>query len=354
MPIPNVMTAREFKKRTTPKNIFKRHRGTLLTAIDTAMEGWADGACPPDQKIPMLLLVVQACRAWVDAKGHKTSENSEMRRGVIKELAGQAFERMQYEIFESRKQNQPNVETRGLQGAYGHERTLYEQSGKTVAPSGTTVHFHVSHSHEYGLDFGGKGFDQLTPQEFKALTDAIHARYDRPHGYMGEPSEVCFLKKSDRIKKLVVIENGYLYDGPQERLDHGDDQAAFVIDEYGNLYCGLQHIMERGMPSYQRFNHSTFNAGKNVICAGMIQVSQGRLKYIDNMSGHYKPTRTHLLNALQLLRDCGVDLYANVKAGIAEPLNGPRGGKMVMKYYNNAAALLSHPNRPPDKTVDMD
>jgi hypothetical protein len=352
MPETRVMTALEFKKNTTPRNIFKRHRGTLLTAIDTALGLWGDGHGTHSEKAKALMAILKACRAWLQGKGHKTSETSEMRRGVIKELADQAFARLQFELFESHKENRPNVPLRGLQGAYGHERTLYEQSGKTSAPSGTTVHQWVNHSTDLGVDLNGKSFDQLTPQEFELLAKGVFAKFDFEGGYSGEPVEVCFLKKNDRIKKLVVIQEGFFYEGPNKLVEHGDLQAAYVIDHYGNLYVGLQHVIERDLPAIQRFNHSTFNAGKDVICAGMIKILGGKLKYVDNMSGHYKPTKTNLINALEVLKSAGVDLFAGVKVGLAEP--DRRTGKMVMKYYNNAAAFLSNPNRVADSTVPID
>lgn len=46
-----------------------------------------------------------------------------------------------------------------------------------------------------------------------------------------------------------------------------------------------------------------------VVCAGMMKAEQGRLKYIDNDSGHYKPPADSLKTALACMRDeYGVDL----------------------------------------------
>jgi hypothetical protein len=41
-----------------------------------------------------------------------------------------------------------------------------------------------------------------------------------------------------------------------------------------------------------KFNHSSMLSGKRVLCAGELEINRaGKLVYIDNNSGHFKPTR---------------------------------------------------------------
>ncbi|HEY4358732.1 MAG TPA: hypothetical protein VGN16_23495, partial [Acidobacteriaceae bacterium] len=52
----------------------------------------------------------------------------------------------------------------------------------------------------------------------------------------------------------------------------------------------------------------SYNAGKAVLCAGMLTIKQGKLTYISTSSGHYKPKREHLHRLLTLFSEEGVDL----------------------------------------------
>ena len=66
------------------------------------------------------------------------------------------------------------------------------------------------------------------------------------------------------------IDNGKIY------LENGIQEVDFVIDMDGNLHLG------RG--------HSFLANGKNVQAAGQLKVnSQGYVRRIDNLSGHYSP-----------------------------------------------------------------
>jgi hypothetical protein len=49
--------------------------------------------------------------------------------------------------------------------------------------------------------------------------------------------------------------------------------------------------------------HSTLAGGKPVLCSGLMKVKEGKITYIDNNSGHYKPTSANLYNAVKKLKD---------------------------------------------------
>ena len=49
-------------------------------------------------------------------------------------------------------------------------------------------------------------------------------------------------------------------------------------------------------------NHSSLNAGGDVISAGEIEFQAGQITYIDNASGHYKPTAKQVQNCVYSLR----------------------------------------------------
>jgi hypothetical protein len=57
-----------------------------------------------------------------------------------------------------------------------------------------------------------------------------------------------------------------------------------------------------------RFHHSSIFAGEPVHFAGEIKVSQGRIEWISNKSGHYQPGLAETYAVLEFLRDRGCNL----------------------------------------------
>jgi hypothetical protein len=70
-------------------------------------------------------------------------------------------------------------------------------------------------------------------------------------------------------------------------------KEAYVWSRDGLIFAG-EHIGGQ-------FHHSSFLSGRKVRCAGMINVSSGKVKLVDNDSGHYKPQTRHLRNFAQFL-----------------------------------------------------
>ncbi|MCE2916996.1 MAG: hypothetical protein ACOVOT_12525 [Rubrivivax sp.] len=342
---PQVWSLQAFKSTTTPSSIFKRHRGKHLSRIDKALQRWNGGLGTRDTSISGLVLALKACRGWLQDKADSSSDTTTLRRTGVNQLADQLFARLQFETFEKRKAAAAHYtgSTQALVGGYQHERTTYLASGKTQALSGSTASALVGFADRMDIDLNGKTFNTLTAAEFKTLIET-HAAKNLME------TEVLFLNKQDRIGKLVMIEDGILYDGPDSKVDTGElDRGGhpYVIDAYGNMYSADHVEYGRNLPAHQRFNHSSFNAGKEVISAGIVQVVQGRLWSIDNNSGHYKPDRIQLINALMMLRDCGIDLN-QVRVGLKEPSNQP--GRLAFKYYSNAQYFLANPNMTPHET----
>ncbi len=77
----------------------------------------------------------------------------------------------------------------------------------------------------------------------------------------------------------------------------------FIIDDKGNLYCSMGE-----QPQGKLFHHSSIMNGVAVAFAGAIDVVAGKLTGIDNASGHYRPGKEHLLNALKIIQTQGISL----------------------------------------------
>lgn len=69
---------------------------------------------------------------------------------------------------------------------------------------------------------------------------------------------------------------------------------AYVVSPAGRLYVHM-HVADT-------FHHSTLLAGGRVLGAGMIGVSNGRIVYINNKSGHYMPTPAEFFKAMRQLK----------------------------------------------------
>jgi len=121
---------------------------------------------------------------------------------------------------------------------------------------------------------------------------------------------VAYLDASRREKYRVLAVDGRLVDLAGRPLNPGhrpakwkgdEGLAIFVLDAAGNLYATLDH--ERG-----RFHHSSFFSGGPVAMAGDLRVFDGHLVEVSNQSGHYRPPPAALRQAIERLREMGVDL----------------------------------------------
>jgi hypothetical protein len=154
---------------------------------------------------------------------------------------------------------------------------------------------------------------------------------------------VHFLNKQERIKRLLMVFRGKFYNGFDSKFTTFGTQA-YVIDEYGNFYS-----TNESFGTDVNFNHSTFNAGKDVICAGTLTVAQGELRNITNKSGHYKPTRQNLHNALVSLDSQELDL-TNCVVTVSEP-DLARPGKLIEHDYDHANVFVTNMNAAPSRSV---
>ena len=278
-------TKREFRKATS-KNVAIR-KG--ISKIDQALAEWHKGPPTVDKSIS----VYKECRHWLKNKAGKSSDSANKRRIEIKNLAylstqwvsqlnpslGAAFDK-----FETQKRRAPHQQPQQLKsmpGVYGHERAAYLASGKTHAPSASRLDVKFQ-SHQ--AQFPGKQFSELSEAEYNKLDGILQKQYP-----------VIYMKKFERLNVMLNVQNHQLMRFDGAPYDTNGQDWPYAIGPYGNIYS------TNDLAANGQFNHSSFNAGKNVVCAGMVKVVGGQLRMISNNSGHYKPTQQHLYNAMQLL-----------------------------------------------------
>ena len=309
-----------------------------LVPIDRALAVWlaepggpgqvsaAAAAAPPaamtEHSKGLLEAVYVACDKWLQDKGAKTSDNAVRRRIAVQKLRDQAKARLAY------------VRVPAYRAAYDEfERNkAAKQAGAYVPPT-------ISLSQGYTREHYGKGKgaprvgatnmgqamanikDKSVQEEITKIThgtddlkklsfeqyDALEAYLLKLKGtvYKNRDGEVVceiraltYYSKTQRLGHMMVPQNNRFFDltgQPFSTRDAPDGSKMYIyaIDEYGNFYA------EPGVAGL--LHHSSFNRGKGVICAGVIQVANGLPYYISNESGHYKPSTVNLRNAVQLI-----------------------------------------------------
>ncbi|MFT4313963.1 MAG: hypothetical protein AB3P11_02455 [Wolbachia pipientis] len=91
---------------------------------------------------------------------------------------------------------------------------------------------------------------------------------------------------------------GKLYDTTDKISKGKKGCVAYVITLDGKLVTHEHINVNEGEWAYR---HSTLAGGRPVLCSGLMKVVNGKITYIDNNSGHYKPESANLYNAVKKL-----------------------------------------------------
>lgn len=123
-------------------------------------------------------------------------------------------------------------------------------------------------------------------------------------------SKVNYVTAEDRWRYQILVSGGKMYRRASAESTATSDETLlsangyiFIIDDKGNLYCSMGE-----QPQGKLFHHSSIMNGVAVAFAGAIDVTAGKLTGIDNASGHYRPGKEHLLNALKIIQTQGISL----------------------------------------------
>jgi hypothetical protein len=120
-----------------------------------------------------------------------------------------------------------------------------------------------------------------------------------------------------------------------------DGRALFTVATDGTIYAGDGTALASGpsefvelrrnpgaavdLPDVLDFwHHSSFVNGAPVLCAGEIATHpDGRVWFVSNFSGHYRPGRAHLVAFLERLAADGVDMARVTVEVVVEDPNTP-------------------------------
>lgn len=320
MPIPTLL---EFQTSTAQEGKLGK-RGTVFAMVDASIEEWHSRrqVATVNEKVGILYqLMKEAAKAnqKIKPKGSVGKKNAlaHRRKHQLEQLYIKALEELGLiapgifrglQRFTQRKEllgARSNVI--GLSRGYHNERVHYLATGKQFAYAGSNVHpTHDNLRNERQFEknlqrLARKSFDSLTPNDFEFL--ALH----------GGGHRVTFYNKIERLQYMIVPDgNGGFEDlngDPVHMNDWGrkyPNLYMYAIDRYGNVFTRKAPDHIQNPDGY--INHSSFNAGREVMCAGCIWIANGKLRHIDNNSGHYKPGTEELRNALVYLFEEGIDI----------------------------------------------
>jgi hypothetical protein len=126
------------------------------------------------------------------------------------------------------------------------------------------------------------------------------------------PTMVSYLGDAQRAKLQLTVRDGRIYDANGQLADtrgatttvigSRPNEAIYVMDSNGNIYAS----------NYQatgRFHHSSLAGGQDVAAAGTIEITDGRIVRITNVSGHYKPGDWQTMQLVENLRAQGYNMH---------------------------------------------
>jgi len=348
-------------------------RGENIKLVDNALKAYDSvrNDNSVSKKYNALTNLLCECAKWLKLKRAKNGGSIVARRTAITTCATEAFNEMRaiqrYAAVDFYNLNKalatgnqpPNYQTKALAPGYHNERAVYISSNKQSPPAAAFVHEAQQELPNVGIPNSfqaeanvalTKNFDALTEQDYNVLAKA--------YGTAGV-QKVHYSKKLERVAHHMVIYQGDHFDF--EKIDsHAFDTRSdatglfmYAMDEYGTLFASNTHGHGHGGEKLKQkgetyWNHSSFTAGKEVICAGNIKIHNGVLQYVDNASGHYKPTRDHLHNLLAIFAGEGIDL-TTVTTLVRERVNA----QTIEIHTLNAAQFLANANlRDPDVQVE--
>jgi len=165
----------------------------------------------------------------------------------------------------------PKLKIAGVKGHF--------HPGIKLAKNGKTINELVAkwRKNKTKRDFDKWASDRVTPKDAKTLAEI----------------NVTYLDKQGREKYLTAFKKGVMSNEALGKKATG--KFIYVLSTDKELFVAEKN---RGT-----FNHSTFFAGKPVLCAGKMDVEEGVIKRVDKSSGHYKTTDEMFENMIKFLSD---------------------------------------------------
>ncbi len=136
-----------------------------------------------------------------------------------------------------------------------------------------------------------------------------------------EKWKVIYFSDAEKKNFEIIYKNKLFWanDGKKANSEFDSEALSFnhsliVIDK--NFKIFTLPFEERG-----KYHHSSLSAGEDILFAGTVAFSDGYIRELSDLSGHYKPTPEQTILILKELRRRGVDLsHLKVSGRIAQVL----------------------------------
>jgi len=359
--------------------------GNIALVLAALEDYWEHRQSPHGAVNEMLLYNVwKRCSKWLKVKSQKIEKSEsgkvsdcfKRRKEAVESLKAEVSAELERESpdklrlldgYESRKAEDPlalsvsGYAKKSLAPGYSLERKYYEEHKKEGGAGYTVSASYIRETFKQKEKLVKKDFETLTLKDVEKNFETT------------AKSSVTYMNKIARLNHLVVIRNrllGDIHDTPllmEEKGTGGHLMCPYAMDMYGNIFIYMDsstpEVIDRTktkcrLVRVKNFNHSTFLAGKAVLCAGNMHIGYdvlnkklepGKLSCIDNGSGHYQPSKENLLNCLQVLEVEGV----NIDAVRVADFSG--GADKVVVYWGKDFQTYQNPwpskNTPRDNTL---
>lgn len=155
-----------------------------------------------------------------------------------------------------------------------------------------------------------------------------------------KPWNVKYFTPSDLAGFELKIQDG-LFITSQGKKANSEFDSESMSFELGLIVIDKQRrILVLPYEQRGRFHHSSLSRGEVIVFAGMAAFSQGRIRELNDNSGHYKPSPQQTVVTLKLLKSLGVDLSQMKLGGKTAQILG----KTYSMSPKEVEALLLNPS----------
>ena len=323
-----MMTASQFKKQSNLR--FRRRKNPIIKDIDKLLKEYTKSTSE-NRKMKCMVYIYMMCKQYFQSKPNGS------RGDAVQSLLDQVKQEIDSPMFKQKI----GAKAGGLHYKGGVKKDMMSTSGAratSMAPGytfegilpqknfvekmklnmdsimGDKNYFGasmVSQKVEEDLQVNqGMQGDQSAQEAARLMkTMPMSKVLDYLHNLWADPyadGSFNYLNAAQRLDYLLTMKNGMLYKYPSNAPFHTHEgratMAPFAMDNNERMYSGM--LQGVGV----NWNHSSLLSGHPVVCAGEMEVSQGRLVKIDNNSGHYKPGTDQLVDCVIALQAGGLNL----------------------------------------------
>ena len=131
--------------------------------------------------------------------------------------------------------------------------------------------------------------------------------------------KVHYDSQEEQKQSSVSVSGGKLYRSTGELVDTSGSSTFFSGKGAEIFVASTDGYIHMGSHKIGKYHHSSLLAASKVSVGGEMKVTAGKIDWISNKSGHYAPTKDHLVQFLHWLEKDGVTLDFSVQAGWGLP-----------------------------------